>query len=249
MKIVYNPQGSRVNELLRLVSGIMDEVSVVFDLEGMHIRAGDASGVSMVDMDINMCEFISYDLAGQVSLKRRIRLNDLNPVLKRFDKADSVRVEDDVRGMKISTNKKYYIIPVLDEDADGKDTVIPVLEFKSGVLVNAESMVNMVKDAKSINADTVVFCMDKKLFGVSAKSDMMYYTASPTETEYHVMARKEEDSLAKYSLEYLETILTDKLTTEIVVYWSTNYPVSIQYIDEEGYNLAFMLAPRIESND
>jgi len=58
-----------------------------------------------------------------------------------------------------------------------------------------------------------------------------------------------EHSRAKYSIEYLKKMLSgSKISDEVRVSFSTNYPVKIHFVAIDKMSLSFVLAPRVEEN-
>lgn len=225
---------------------IIDEGIFKFGKDGISLTAADRAMVAVIDLLISKDAFEEYE----VEEEKEVGLNMTNflSLLKRARGSDKVSLEL-VENRLILTifngTKRRFTVPLLQLT---REEIPPIdqLEFKATVTLKPEVLEDAIKDA-SVITDAVTFQATKEYFKISAEGDV-----SQAELELRqgdeglVDLQVQENSKAKYPLDYLEKILkAAKISDEVTIKFAHDYPMRIDFKYEGKARISMVVAPRV----
>jgi proliferating cell nuclear antigen len=225
---------------------IIDEGIFKFGKDGISLTAADRAMVAVIDLLISKDAFEEYE----VEEEKEVGLNMTNflSLLKRARGSDKVSLEL-VENRLILTifngTKRRFTVPLLQLT---REEIPPIdqLEFKATVTLKPEVLEDAIKDA-SVITDAVTFHATKEYFKISAEGDV-----SQAELELRqgdeglVDLQVQENSKAKYPLDYLEKILkAAKISDEVTIKFAQDYPMRIDFKYEGKARISMVVAPRV----
>ncbi|MDI9645039.1 MAG: proliferating cell nuclear antigen (pcna) [Candidatus Verstraetearchaeota archaeon] len=241
---------SRVwKSIIESISTLVDEGVFVADASGIRLRAMDPSRVAMVDLDLPKGVFESYECAGEVPIG--VNFEDMKNIMKRAganEKLDLEKGEEETR-LKIRLKGKStrtFSMPLLDM---GKEELsVPRIPFNVTVKAPASTIMEAIKDAEVVS----------DFVKMAVEDGMMKMTASGDRGEVEVVITKESGELlsvevkepaqALYSLNYLSKMMgASSLAEIVVVMFSKDMPLRLDFNLSSGGKIVYYLAPRMES--
>ncbi len=141
--------------------------------------------------------------------------------------------------------KRTFRLPLLDL-GEGLERE-PKIEYKNSVVINADALREVLKDAKLVSTH-ITLIADEKKFRVEIKGDDGEISE---EFEKDGVALKElkvgAPAKATYPLSYMEDMIkAAKSETDITIYLENDRPLKMEYA-VAGAEAKYYLAPRIES--
>jgi len=234
---------NKLRDSLTAISKLIAEAELNVTPSGLEITAMDPANVAMVIFKLKAAEFVEYDVPE--SDKFGVKLKDLNAILKRIGKDDTVSIEF---GQKISIkslgkSKKTFTMPIIELDTKAIDKV-PELNFKANIAVNTDSLGEAFEDMSLVGESCRFKIVDNK-FVIYSDGDNLS-SASVDMAEATVKAEGNMES--RYSLEYLKQMIHKKIADRVSVGFSKDYPLRMDY-KNETMELGIILAPRVENSD
>ena len=235
-----------LRDSISVISELVNEVSIKFDKDGMEIIAMDPANVAMVVFRLLSSAFVEYDIKQDISFN--VNLENFKQILKRAKPNDNISLDldEDLNRLNISLigdSKRNFSMSLLD--AGDKEQKVPSLNFSAKILINSLNFNELIEDMGIVGESVNFEVKDGKLivhsdgnFG-SGKAEVL--TSGDTKIEGVGKAR--------YSLEYLRKIAKGgKLSDNIILEFSKDYPLKVEYKVVDKLVLATILAPRV-SND
>ena len=121
---------------------------------------------------------------------------------------------------------------------------MPSLEFSCKVEISSPDLFDAIEDC-GVVADSCSFSVNEGKFSIEAKG------LNSTKSEFSGDEAKieGEKGKGKYSLEYLQKFVRAcKLSEKAIINFADDYPLKLEF-PESNFNLAFVLAPRVETED
>jgi len=225
---------------------IIDEGIFKFGKDGISLTAADRAMVAVIDLLISKDAFEEYDIKEE----KEVGLNMTNflSLLKRARGSDKVSLElAENRLILIIHNgtKRRFTVPLLQLT---REEIPPIeqLEFKATVTLKPEVLEDAIKDA-SVITDAATFHATKEYFKISAEGDVSQAELELKQgDEGLVDLQVEENSRAKYPLDYLEKILkAAKISDEVTIRFAQDYPMRIDFKYEGKARISMVVAPRV----
>ena len=246
MKIVME-EAPALKDAIEAIVNLVEEGVFEIGEEGVKLKAMDPSQISMISFVMPKKIFREY-AAGE---QRRIGLNisKFSKVLARGVSGESVEmgVEEGrlVLTFKGGKKKRTFKLPLLDL-GEGLERE-PKIEYKNSVVITADALREVLKDAKLVSTH-ITLIADEKKFRVEIKGDDGEISE---EFEKDGVALKElrvgTPAKATYPLSYMEDMIkAAKAETEITIYLENDRPLKMEYA-VAGAEARYYLAPRIES--
>jgi proliferating cell nuclear antigen len=225
---------------------IIDEGIFKFGKDGISLTAADRAMVAVIDFLISKDAFEEYE----VEEEKEVGLNMTNflSLLKRARGSDKVSLELAENRLILTIfngTKRRFTVPLLQLT---REEIPPIdqLEFKATVTLKPEVLEDAIKDA-SVITDAVTFQATKEYFKIIAEGDV-----SQAELELRqgdeglVDLQVQENSKAKYPLDYLEKILkAAKISDEVTIKFAQDYPMRIDFKYEGKARISMVVAPRV----
>jgi proliferating cell nuclear antigen len=121
------------------------------------------------------------------------------------------------------------------------------LDFKATVKTDSSAINDAIEDVDIIG-ESVAFVAEPKSFKITSKSDLSQADVELLADEKTTIEAKEE-TRSKYSIEYLKKMIQGaKLADKVVVRFSKDYPLQLDYTVKDKLQLMFILAPRVDND-
>lgn len=239
-------QPKYLKESVSIISEIVTEATIKINENGIELIAMDPANVALVVFRLLSSSFVSFDIDGPTSLT--LNLNNLKQVLRRVKSNDTLTLELDENKLKIvlqSTSKRTFHLPLIEMEE--KEQKVPELSFNT-TIVTQSSILNDAIDDVDIIGESVSLASSEGLFSISSKGDLSKAAVDiPADASTKIVIQ--EDSKAKYSIEYLKKMIAGgKISDVVQVKFSNDYPLKLEYLVQNKMELSFILAPRVDND-
>ena len=229
---------------ISLLSELVLEVKAKVSKAGLEITAVDPANVALVSLKIPSQAFAQIEVEKEEELG--LNLEDFKQVLRRISTGSSLIIERHENMLKLKVqekSKRVFNLALISLDAEEKK--IPELKFAAKIEMDSEALSEAINDA-AIVADSTAFVASSGSFLIEAKG-----TLNSAKSEFNgdeVLINSEQESKAKYSLDYLvKFVKAAKLAEKVNVNFATDYPARLDFKSKENpVEISFILAPRVE---
>jgi proliferating cell nuclear antigen len=209
----------------------------------------DPSRVAMVDFEWPKTVFDEYSC--DENMKMCINISEMLKLLRRTGKDESVELSlDDKTGkLKIAIKGTYsrtFNMPTLE--AMDEEVPTPKVTFNVSAKTTTQGLREAIEDASLVSDHVRIEANDDKMI-MNASGDIMGANIEFTKGDDVLLEMTaKEASKATFSLSYLSEIVKASVpTSEIVmIEFSTDMPIQLDFQQEKDGKLKFFLAPRIE---
>ncbi|MBI2628512.1 proliferating cell nuclear antigen (pcna) [Candidatus Pacearchaeota archaeon] len=231
-----------LSDVVGVISELVTEVKLRFDEKGMSIIAIDPANVALVSFKLPKESFSEYKSSSEML---GVNLDNLKAVLRRTKPGSVLIMESQESILKldiIDKIKRSFLLALIEIESE--DKTIPSLEFLSQIQMNPQDLVDAVEDCLIVS-DSCSFIAEPDKFIIEA-SGLNSARAEFSSDEVKIISGK---SKAKYSLEYLQKFVkASKLADKVFINFSSDHPVKLEF-KKDNFDLAFILAPRVENED
>lgn len=239
-----------LTDSISIISELVNEVRFKLDPDKIELIAMDPANVSMVIFRLLSSAFTEYKIDSATEIS--INLDQFKQVLKRAKPSDILIMELDKEKNKLKLQLKgdsvrTFHLPLIS--IEDKEQKIPNLDFPLKISTSTLIFDEAVEDL-GIFAESVALTVEKNKLTLDSESNQQAGKIEITggaQTKIETSAKDKVTS--KYSLEYLKKMIkASKLTNNVTLQFSKDYPLKIEYLVKDKLSLQFILAPRI-SND
>lgn len=234
-----------LKESVNVISELVNEVTFKIKKSGMELVAIDPANVAMIDFKLMPEAFAEYEIEKDTEIS--LNLENLKAVLRRAKPEDNIMMSMDKGRVKIELvgdGRKTFNLSLIDYDREQQK--LPNLKFNAKVVVPASKFDDAISDM-SVASDSVAMVASEGKFHMQSEGNL-----SDAKVEFpaaSVSLGKEGEVIAKYAIEYLAKMSkASKLTDEVSMSYSKDYPLKLEYNVNGKLYLGFVLAPRV-SND
>ncbi|MDD4878734.1 MAG: proliferating cell nuclear antigen (pcna) [Candidatus Nanoarchaeia archaeon] len=234
-----------LKESVNVISELVNEVTFKLTKNGMELVAIDPANVAMIDFKLMAGAFAEYEAEKDTEIS--LNLDNLKAVLKRAKPEDSIAMSLEKGRMKvelIGDGRKTFNLSLIDYDREAQK--LPSLKFNAKIMMPSSKFDDAISDM-SVASDSVALVSENGKFLMKSEGNL-----SDAKVEFpnaSVSLGKEGEVIAKYAIEYLAKMSkASKLTEEVGVSYSNDYPLKLEYNVNGKLYLGFVLAPRV-SND
>ena len=236
---------------------LKDSVSVISDLvteakfsvkkDMLELIAMDPANVAMVVFKLLSTCFTEYDVKQNVDIA--INLAQLKQILRRAKSNDMVTLEIEEGKLKIqfrSDTIRTFALPIID--VEEKEQRVPDLTFPITAELNSSMLTDAIGDV-DIVAESVTFLGDNGKLTIAAEGDLSKAKIEIKSDDNTKIVSKTEKIKSKYSIEYLKKMIEgSKISDRVVMQFSNDYPLHLNYTLKDKVSLIFILAPRVEND-
>jgi proliferating cell nuclear antigen len=231
------------SEIVSIISEMVLEVKLKVSNEGLSITAIDPANVAMIVFKLPSSAISQLEVDNEEVIG--VSLESFKAVLRRV-KAGSVltmsREENELKIMIQDKVKREFNLALID--VEGEEKPIPTLDFTAKIEMASVDFSEAIEDC-AVVADSCSFVSEPDKFMIQAKGNLNSFKSEFTD-EANIQA---EQAGSKYSLEYLQKMVKGtKLTDKVHINFSNDYPLRLEF-NTPMLELAFILAPRVESED
>jgi proliferating cell nuclear antigen len=238
-----------LKDMMGAISILVDEATFDVTPEGIKLRAMDPSRVAMVDFEWPKTIFDEYSCGEP--MKMCINISEMLKLLRRTGKDESVELSlDEKTGkLKIAIKGNYsrtFNMPTLE--AMDEEVPTPKVTFNVCAKTTTQGLREAIEDA-SLVSDHVKIEAENGKMTLNAAGDIMGAKIEFAEgSDVLLEMNAKEVSKATFSLSYLSEIVRAALPTSeiVIIEFSTDMPIQLDFKQEKEGKLKFFLAPRIE---
>lgn len=239
------PDAKSFYNILDSLSKIVDEVNMTISNEGVKAVAIDPAHVALITIELPPESFIEYEVEGE-KVELGFNVANIAKLVKRGKKGDKLEIdveEDKVTWSIVGAVIKRYRLNNLE-------VAIPEipeaqLEFKIHVAMIVDPFKNALRDAEAVGDTVELEAPNESMLiirGVgTAVAEAKINSDSPAVVEFKV----EEPGKSAYSIDYLKHVLSlTKVADIIVIEFSPEMPLRLQFRLPAGGNVTYLLAPK-----
>lgn len=231
---------------ISIVSDIVNEIKLRTLPEGIEVVAMDPANVVMTIFRMKPSCFSVYE-PGKDEVGLNLSL--LKQILRRAAAKDPLKISVSDNRLHVSfgkTDTRTFSLPIIE--IEEKTQKVPKLEFTVKVVMPGKMLSSAVADA-DIVAESVAFVGNEGRLNLVAAGDL-----SSANVEISGDAKVEITGKgpvkSRYSVEYLQKLVCgDKICDNVAVSFAKDYPLLLEFKQEDKVELSFILAPRVDSSD
>ncbi len=232
---------------ITIISELVNEARFRITKDSVELVAMDPANVAMVIFKLLSSSFLEYSIKEETELS--INLDNLKRILRRASPTDTLTLEvkDAMLDVTLKGNsKRTFSIPILE--LESKDQKVPDLKFAVDVNTSTTILEEAIEDVDVV-ADSVCLESDGKIFVISAEGDLSQARIEINADEStRIDVKTPGKAKSRYSIEYLKKMSKgSKLTNDVTLSFSKDYPLKISYKLVDKLLLAFILAPRVDN--
>ena len=230
------------------VSVLVDECKINLNEDGLAIRAVDPANVGMVDLELDVEAFESYETDGGVIGVNLARLEDFVGMAD-SDQLVQLELDEETRKLHVRIDGLEGTLALIDPESIRKEPDIPDLDLPATIVVEGRDIDRAVKAADMVS--------DHIALGVDADEEVFYVDAEGDTDDVHLELTREDlidlvagEARSLFSLDYLKDMnKAIPKDAEVEIELGEEFPVKLHFDIAEGKGqVTYMLAPRIQSD-
>ncbi len=237
-----------------------EHINVQFLEDKMYIQAMDTSHVSVIEIQLPSTWFDSYSIEEEKSYSLGVNSSIFFRILNSRDKTQKIvmnygEVDSDklyihFTGENKSEFDKHFEMILIDIESELME--IPGIEYQAEFTLTSITFANIINQLKMFGDNVSIQCSEEKISLSSSNQEYgkMFVEIKIDDLSSFVIDEDGNVELA-FSLAYLHNIcLFNKISKEVDIKLSTNYPMKITYVlnGDENAILTFYLAPKINED-
>lgn len=231
-----------------------EHINIHFESERLYLQSMDSSRVLIFEMILSKDYFDEYENTNPVviGINSVILFNILNTRDKtqkiniKYEN-DSDRLQIHFTGENKQEHDKHFEIPLIDLETDMLE--IPELEYQAEFTIGSTNFANIINQLKLFGDSIEIKCSEEeeKILLSSNSIDTGKMTVDIKMDDLSSFTIDESADLnLSFGVKYLHNILLyNKLTKEIDIKLSNNYPMRVCYNINDTSRMLFYLAPKI----
>jgi len=240
---------SYLKDSISIISDLVNEARFKITPNAIELVAMDPANVAMVVFKLLSSSFTEYDVKKDTEIA--INLNNLKQVLRRISPKDILTLElDSDNRLKIelkSNTTRTFNLPIIE--LEEKEQKVPDLKFPITIQTSSSILNEAIADVDVVG-ESVSFIAEPKKFTLLAEGDLNQAKIEINEDNATKISTSSDEKIkAKYSIEYLKKMINgSKLSDEVIIQFSKDYPLKLEYKSVDKVMLSFILAPRVEND-
>ena len=230
---------SRLKHAIKVLRRVNDEVILNIENGKITSRVVDPANAAIVWVDISTPAAVIEPHTVGIDLEYAAGF-----ILRASAKDDIVIKADDLETWQMTRGIHQRTVRLLDPERVRKCPPMPKLPYTATIRMSGKTFKEIIAEAAGVDDHIVVRATAEAMTieAVSKNTNGDRYKATLLEPVF------KSDATGIYALEYLQDIATDMIAKDDVMFtFSTDNPCEIEY-ERDGVKIAFMLAPRIESD-
>ena len=226
------------------LTGIFDDVNIIFDKDGLTINQTDRSMVVFVNVKLKPSAWEEYGLDRRECLS--VSLNSLVEVLKRFKREDRLVIDIEKSRINISNDTKTFKLPLLT-NTGGENPDISKLDFKVDLEVKKDICIEAIRDS-SLFAETMTLEFDDKKLLFKSQDGNGEYMKKLFIGNSDLKTITTGKAVSRYSIDYMSKIFKKPFGETINVKFGKDFPIKISF-KSDNKEVSYVLAPRVGEGD
>lgn len=226
------------------MSCVVNDAKFSFKPEGMTTRAIDASGISMVALELKKEAFKSYEATDCLI---GVDIEKLSGIMAKLDgSSDTMLTLDEVnRKLLIVGSGFKFNISLIDPSSIRQEPKIPTFTLPVAVAIPGSEIKKIVKAIDGISDHLTIGVADGKFF-VDSKSDTdsVHY-----DSENASIIQGTENAKSMFSMEFMNKLMKPLSKSEtVVVEVGNDYPIKFKAIlDTDRAWAMYLVAPWVDA--
>ena len=226
------------------IGGIIDEIILECDSEGIRCRALDKSHVSFVNLELHAALFDSYNC--ETPEKIILDSDELIKVLKRLGSSDTLYCESDASNFILTydgASKREFKLRLIDAEYESAQP--PLIEHPVSLPLPVELLKDFLDDILLFD-ENIRFLVDEDYLIASCNGD-----TGDTECRYVHGEFVDKVYRSSFSIKMLKDMLKAKsISKTCTLKLGDNLPLVLRFESmDKSCSLEFLLAPRINEED
>lgn len=232
---------------LPTIGEIIDEGVFRVGKDGINLLCPDRTMVAVVDFRLLPTAFDEYSVEKETELG--VNMANFVAILKRVKSPSKMILEKgELNKLKITVTgggTRVFELPLLNVKTEKPP--IDQLQFAGKVELDTETFEEGIADADVVG-DSVVMEATGDGFLMKAKGDVSTTELAMKKGDKGLLGVRATGTVkGRYALEYLKKMVkAGKLSKQMVLEFSTDYPLRIGFTALDKASLQFILAPRVE---
>jgi len=231
-----------LSKAIDIISELVTDARIKVNEFGLSITAIDPANVAMVRFKLPKSTFSQFETGDEIL---GVNLDNLKKILKRCGIGSSLVLEKKENQLEIKIYDKIrrnFSLNLIEVESEDKE--MPSLDFSSRVEMLSNYFVEAVEDCAVVD-DACSFIIEEGKFIIKAKS----LNSARSEFSSDEVKIEAENCKSRYSLEYLQKFAKGaKLCDKTILNFADEHPLKIEF-STEHFELSFILAPRVETED
>jgi proliferating cell nuclear antigen len=235
-------------QIVDALATLLTEVHFVASETGLALRQLDSTKAAMIDLTLPAGLFQEYSCKGEHDIC--LGIDELTKVSKRMASDDRLEfnlneTEQRFEIRMLGQAERLFKLQMLSPPEDR--TKKPALSFDARAEMFAEAFKQAVKDIGVVSSHVKI----------NAHGDTISFSGEGDTGEAQVSLKMgdesllyelkvEKDSTSMYALNYLSEIAKAMSSDSLVLQFSANKPMMMEFGIAEGGRISFILAPRVE---
>jgi len=227
-------------------------VNIRFDLDNLLIQGMDKSHICLFDISIQKKWFNHYEvneltkIAFDTNIFHLIISNktDGYDILIHSETEDNLNIDLLVSENTKGEFNKHFKIPLCEYDYE--EMIIPTTDYEAEFSISSKKICEIISQMVVFGTDINIRCSEEKIDLVTngVTGEMLVNIPIEDLTEFSII--EDEKINLTYSLSYMNKMcLTNKLSSEIEFFISSESPMKIKYNLGDESTLMFFIAPKM----
>jgi len=260
--VIQNLQKAEIfTSIFQHIKLFTEHITLHFDKHRLYIQTMDASRVSIIDIIIPSEWFDTYEHTATSSIPVGVHAQNLYKILSTREKAQEMNIvfsEDESDKLFIHFTcggnprmlfDKHFEMPLMEIEFELMN--VPDMESQAEFSILSGTFSNLINQLRLFGDTLEIECSEEEisLHSLSVETGKMTVKIDIDDlTEFSI--NDGQRIRMSFSLVHLHYIcMYHKLSQEIIVKLTDNYPIHIAFDLGDGANIAFYLAPKINDND
>ena len=235
-----------LKESISIISELVSETKFRVGKDFVEIIAMDPANVAMIVFRMPSNSFAEYEVSEETVLA--MNLASFKQVLRRAKPNDVLTLEKTDNKLKIilkEKNTRTFYLPLID--LDDKPQKVPQLSAKASINLPSTTLSEAIDDM-DIVSESVTFKVDNDSLTILAAGDLKNADVVIGKDDSVVITTDGEHK-SKYSIEYLKKMIQGgKLVSTATLKFSNDYPLTLEFAEQDKLSLSFILAPRVDND-
>lgn len=256
--IISNPVKAELfTSIFQNIKIFTDHISIICKTTGFFFQAMDNARVCIIELEIPSTWFDTYSVPIDVVIG--VNSNILFKILNAREKTQNIRIvynDDNSDTLFIDFTSedarifdKRFEMPLVEIEIDQME--IPAIEYITEFSVPSMIFSGLINQLKSFGSSLDIFCSEQKIILCSNSVECGKMSVEMNIDDLSSFSINENEEIQmSFSLLYLHNICCfNKISKEMEIKISDNYPLSIIYDLQNEAVMKFYLAPKINDSD
>lgn len=244
--------------MIQLFKQTTSHMNVNLTTSHFHIQGMDKSHVCLFDLNLQSSWFDHYvvETTRNLCIDANIFLaiigikNADQSLICYMDNDDADHLTIELKQLldyKKSEYNKHFKMPLIDYDYE--EMSIPDAEYDAEITISSKKVTDMIAQLSHFGSDLNVHCQSESVefYAMENGVEMRVDVTVDDMTSYAVV--EDEDIQLAYSMFYIHKMcLTNKLSQDVELSLSNQYPMKIRYDLGDESHLFFYVAPKVMDN-